>query len=100
MQKDHYAIKMINSKKCIIQQVDEMTKNHCQNDSSHTFGAVIHEQVHKKCPVAVFEKYLEKLNTSSPYLWQLPHQLIHIKEGGPWYDGMSKSVGKGPSESF
>jgi hypothetical protein len=72
--KDHYYVKLMNGKKCIVQNRDELTKNHRENDTERAAGAVVVEQLHEKCPVLIFEKYISKLDPSSEYLWQLPLQ--------------------------
>jgi hypothetical protein len=72
MTKDHYIIKTINGKRCIVKNKDELTKNHRGNDLTRVDGAIITEQAHSKCPVKLFENYLAKLCPKNDFLWQLP----------------------------
>jgi hypothetical protein len=86
MEKSHFGVVSKDGKRCVVQLKDEMTKNHRENDSSRSNGAVIPEQNHAKCPVALFEKYVLKLDPKSKFMWQLP--LKTNKLNGPsWYKG-------------
>lgn len=84
VKKNHYAVKTIDDKKCIVQVVDELTKNHRHNDTTRTNGGLIAEHGQFKCPVRLFEKYLSKLSPSCDFLWQLPRNTVCDYKS--WYD--------------
>jgi hypothetical protein len=93
--KDHYVVRVVEGKNCIVQKRDELTKNHRELDSERVNGGIIMEQDHDKCPVKVFKKYLDKLDNKSPYLWQLP--LPNHHSDGCWY---SRKVGANTIKSY
>lgn len=86
-EKDHFNVVTINGKRCLVQAKDELTKNHRESDATRANGAIIPEQGHSKCPVALYEKYVSKLSSDSKYLWQLPRQkMIEPAKEGVWYE--------------
>lgn len=84
MKKDHYKVKVVDGKKILVQNVDELSKNHREKDTERANGAVVEEQNHEKCPVVLFSKYMSKLQSSNPYLWQLPRKNYTSNEH--WYE--------------
>ena len=50
LKKDHYCIKVVEGKTCLVQNRDELTKNHREKDISRMQGSVVPEQNHQKCP--------------------------------------------------
>jgi hypothetical protein len=85
LKKDHYEVSVVNGKNILRQTVDEMSKNHRENDTSRSHGSVIEEQNNDKCPVAMFLKYLSKLDPRCPYLWQIPRKNLTDFDGY-WYE--------------
>lgn len=94
--KDHFKIVDIQGKHCIVQSRDELTKNHRENDLSRTNGAIIVAQSDEKCPVALFEKYLSKLDPQIEFLWQLPKPGVNNDES-VWY---KNKAGKNTTSGF
>jgi len=82
MKKDHFVIKNINLKQCLVANNSELTKNHRENELDREEGGIICETNSDKCPIKIFKKYLDLLSKDSPYLWQLPLQQVKQEE---WY---------------
>jgi hypothetical protein len=85
MMKDHYEVKLVDNKRILVQKYDEMSKNHREKDTDRAYGGVVEEQGHEKCPVALFTKYVSKLQPCSPYLWQLPCKAT-LSAAEYWYE--------------
>ena len=59
--------------KYVSKAVDELTKNHRENDKENGGDGYMPEMPgNPLCPVLSFEKYLEKLNPKCERLWQRP----------------------------
>ena len=51
---------------------DELTKNHREQKNKKSFTGNMPEDSSPYCPVALFKKYLSKLNPDLSCLWQRP----------------------------
>ena len=72
LKKSHFRVfKDASGKKYVAQVVDELTKNHQENDKEEE-GGVMYETEGPFCPVASSEKYLQHLNPVNEFLFQRP----------------------------
>ena len=93
MKKDHFIVKIIDGKKCVVQSKSELQKN---SDEHHIreAGAIMGATGSAKCPVSTFETYLSKLTWNSSFLWQLPKSKFNEKN---WYH---RKCGKNTLKNF
>ena len=63
-----------NGSESVVQNIDELTKNHRQNDDQYTINDIMHEHciLGRKFPVAIYKLYVLQLNPNSNYFWQYP----------------------------
>ena len=74
--------------------VDELTKNHRENDKENCGDGFMPEMPgNPLCPVKSFESYLEKLNPSCDRLWQRP-KISFLPEEECWYSNSPIGVKK------
>ena len=90
MTKDTFQIIVIGDKRCIIQKLDEMTKNHRENDNEPSIGGRIYETCTSNCPVTTFQTYLNKLNPNCNRLWQKPN--TNFRKTSIWYNNCPLGV--------
>lgn len=82
----------------ICQNIDELTKNHRQNDTSNTFKAKAYAiPEYEKCPVKIFKLYISKLNPNCDRFWQYI-KASFCPEESCWYTG--KPIGINTLSSF
>ena len=94
--KTSFAIKIgANGCKYIEKDIDELTKNHRENDEIEDAG-IIAAKNDELCPVKSYEKYISKLNPKVEFLFQRPKK-VALKDG-PWYD--AQVVGVNSLEKF
>ena len=77
-------------RKYVYQHLDELDKNHRQNDDPFDFSGDgrMYENTENpaSCPVKAFELYLSKLNPSLDSLWQRPKAFDNLNESDSvWY---------------
>ena len=86
MKKYHFRVfKDASGKKYVAKFVDELTKNHRENDKEEE-GGMMYETEGPFCPVASFEKYLQHLNPVNEFLFQRPKKTT--PDSDVWYDNM------------
>ena len=73
-----------NNMEYIIRNIDELDKNHRENDINCDGGVII-ATGKENCPVKSFKLYLEKLNPKLEALFQRPK--ANAPSHGPWFDG-------------
>ena len=85
MKKSHFRFgKDASGKKYVAKVVDELTKNHRENDKEE--GGMMYETEGPFYPVASFEKYLQHLNPVNEFLFQRPKKTT--PDSDVWYDNM------------
>ncbi|XP_062597494.1 uncharacterized protein LOC134258910 [Saccostrea cucullata] len=104
MEKDDYVINVdADGRRFVVNNISRLTKNH-RGDSGDddTNAARMYEQPgNPNCPVASFEKYIQKLNPECKSLWQRPKSLPASFDPDIldlWYDNMV--VGKNTLGKF
>ena len=86
LKKSHFRVfKDASGKKYVAKVVDELTKNHRENDKEEE-GGMMYETEGPFCPVASFEKYLQHLNPVNEFLFQRPKKTT--PDSDVWYDNM------------
>ena len=84
MKKDSLVVRVNNAgRRYIIKTRDELLKNRRQNEVEE-FGGLIFETQNERCPVALFQSYLSKLNPKNDFLWQVPKD-TYVTEDQCWY---------------
>ena len=87
LKKSHFAVLVdASGKKFVTKVVDELTKNHRENDEAEQ-GGMMYATKGPFCPVASFEKYLKHLNPQNEFLFQRPKKNT-TKDSDVWYDNM------------
>ena len=87
LKKSHFAVLVdASGKKFVSKVVDELTKNHRENDEEEE-GGMMYETEGPFCPVASFEKYLKHLNPQNEFLFQRPKKKT-TPDSDVWYDNM------------
>ena len=66
--------------------VDELTKNHREDDEAEE-GGIMCAVGGPFCPVVSFEKYLHHLNPENQFLFQRPKKKV-TADSDVWYDNM------------
>ena len=90
LKKDSFAIKSDGEgREYILLVVDEMTKNHRENDV-HQDGGVIYATMEAICPVESFKLYMQKLNPKLNVFFQRPKP--SFKSDDSWYDAQVLGV--------
>ena len=85
LKKSHFRFgKDASGKKYVAKVVDELTKNHRENDKEE--GGMMDETEGPFCPVTSFEKYLQHLNPVNEFLFQRPKKTT--PDSDVWYDNM------------
>ncbi|XP_069105383.1 uncharacterized protein [Argopecten irradians] len=77
--------------------IDELSKNHRENDKEITSGLMPESPGSLYCPVASFEKYITKLHPDCDRLWQRPRESFSDDETTWFYN---KGVGEKKLKSF
>lgn len=93
--KDTFAVKVDAStgERYVCKVVDELNKNHTENDHESYTGFMPECRGSPQCPVASFEKYIEHLNPSCPRLWQKPKTTLKNSESDTtWYHNIPLGV--------
>ena len=81
MTKTTFIVKTdVNGLPYVVQEIDELTKNHRQNDREATSGFMPEIPGSSRCPMSSFLSYLEKLNPSNDKLWQKPKDSFCTEE--------------------
>ena len=84
--------------KYVSKVVDELTKNHRENDKGDGGDGYMPEMLgNPMCPVLSFEKLLEKLNPKCDRLWQRP-KASYLPEESCWYT--NSSIGEKNMQKF
>ena len=99
MTKDTFKVKKSsNGRKFIFQHIDEESKNH-KTDSENAYGGRIYENLdlNQRCPVKLFEKYINKLNPKCGRLWQRPKDCF-CENDSIWYQ--NRPIGKSVISTF
>ena len=87
LKKSHFAVMVdASGKKFVTKVVDELTKNHRENDEAEQ-GGMMYATEGPFCPVASFEKYLQHLNPQNEFLFQRPKKNT-TADSDVWYDNM------------
>ena len=93
-----FQIKELNGQSCIMKIADELDKNHKENDrEAHLSGVMPAMPGHPLCPVASFSKYIEKLNSAVPDLWQRPKTKFNTNDQ-VWYT--AQKIGENKLRKF
>lgn len=85
--------KTTTGRRCIRYTKDELTKNHRENDVEKSSEGLIIETNTSKCPVAIFEQYLKRLNPENQFLWQRCRASFLI-EDDVWYVNQKIGINK------
>ena len=76
LKKSHFRVtKDASGEKYVAKVVDELTKNHRENDKEKEEGGMMYETEGPFCPVAPFEKYLQHLRQANEFLFQRPKKI-------------------------
>ena len=95
---DDFHLKELNGQPCIMKIADELDKNHKENDrEAHLSGVMPAMPGHPLCPVASFSKYVEKLNSAIPDLWQRPKTKFNTNDQ-VWYT--AQKIGENKLRKF
>ena len=87
LKKSHFVVLVdASGKKFGTKVVDELTKNHRENDKPEQ-GGMMYATKGPFCPVASFGKYLKHLNPQNEFLFQRPKKNT-MADSGVWYDIM------------
>lgn len=85
MKKNSFGISYdTKNRKYLHQIVDELTKNHRNDNEETTQGRMYENENRANCPVTCFEKYVSKLNPNNEFLWQRP-KLSFTESDQIWY---------------
>lgn len=85
MNKNTFVVRTdANGVRYICQGIDELTKNHRENDKEAMSGFMPEITNNSLCPVQSFVSYLSKLNPLNNKLWQKPKDSF-ISEDNVWY---------------
>ena len=87
----------------VMKIVDELTKNHKENDDELITGFMpsiknCDGSIHPLCPVRSFENYFTHLNLQTNWLWQKPLKCFPNDITKPWYE--KRKVGRNIHDSF
>jgi hypothetical protein len=86
LKKSHFKVfKYALGKTFVAKVVDELTKNHRENDEEEE-GGMMYATEGPFCPVASFEKYLQHLNPANEFLFRRPKTTT--PDSNVWYDNM------------
>ena len=87
LEKDHFQISQdSNGRRFVFQAKDEMTKKvRADNMKTRVDNGRMYETKNPGCPVASFERYLNKLNPSCSSLFQTPMPRVPSDDNKPWY---------------
>ncbi|XP_066931350.1 uncharacterized protein [Clytia hemisphaerica] len=85
MNKDTFVVQTgADGTRYVCQAVDELTKNHRENDKEATSGFMPEIPNSNLCPVKSFVSYTSKLNSSNNKLWQKPKDSF-CSEENVWF---------------
>ena len=88
MTRDSFEIGEENGKTYITLK-DTLTKNNRENEFEKSQGGIMTETGGQRCPVASFQRYMDKLNPDCQWFWQKPKPKakLHRSESdtSPWY---------------